>query len=104
MVHKDARPARYPRAMWPVHVEPPPPPPDRSQILDRHLGITCFCPLLDCCHNELPEDGFAFAGGHHTGHHADSGSPQSGYLYPWELGDESWREADLLRAFVIRSR
>jgi hypothetical protein len=77
--------------MWPVHVEPPPPLPDRSQQLDRHAGMWCACPLLDCCHSEMPGDGYAFT--HHgTGSHIDSGSPQSGYLYPWEPGDESWRD------------
>jgi hypothetical protein len=77
--------------MWPVHVEPPPPLPDRSQQLDRHAGMWCGCPLLDCCHSEMPGDGYAFT--HHgTGSHIDSGSPQSGYLHPWEPGDESWRD------------
>lgn len=52
----------------------------------------CGCPLLDCCHNEMPEDNYAFKGGFHAGHHVDSGSPASGYLYPWEPGDESWRQ------------
>jgi hypothetical protein len=46
--------------------------------------------LLDCCHHELPDDGFQFLH-RRSGRHIDSGSPQSGYLLPWEPGDESWR-------------
>lgn len=72
---------------------PAPPEPDRSQDVNRHLGMWCGCMLLDCCHHELPEDGYVFI--HQgSGRHADSGSPQSGYLLPWEPGDESWRMDD----------
>ena len=51
----------------------------------------CGCMLLDCCHHETPEDGYVFPRHQSSGTHADSGSPQSGYLLPWEPGDESWR-------------
>src|SRR5260221_194731 len=78
--------------MWPVYIPPVPAPPDRSQELERHLGMHCICLLIDCCHNEMPEDGCAFTHGY-NGHHMDSGTPASGYLYPWEPGDESWRTA-----------
>jgi hypothetical protein len=73
--------------MWPVYVPPLPEPPDpgESQTAERHLGMWCGCRLLDCCHNELGID-------HGPGMHVDSGSPASGYLYPWEPGDESWRD------------
>ena len=89
--------------MWPVYVPPVPEPPDRSQELDRHVGMWCGCLLLDCCHNELPEDGYAFQW-HSYGHHVDSGSPASGYLYPWEPGDESWREPPTLLPVAVRSK
>ena len=77
--------------MWPVYVPLPPPLPDptQSQAVERHAGMWCGCPLLDCSHNELA--GMRWNGGQH-GRHVESGSPQSGYLYPWEPGDESWRE------------
>lgn len=77
--------------MWPVYVPPPPPLPDpgESQVVDRHAGMWCGCRLLDCCHNELPET--VWNHGSH-GPCLDSGSPASGYLYPWEPGDDSWRE------------
>ena len=62
----------------------------RATGIERHAGMHCICHLIDCCHSEMPEDGYSFRD--HGGHHMDSGSPQSGYLYPWEPGDESWRE------------
>jgi hypothetical protein len=65
---------------------------DLSQQVARHLGMHCICYLLDCCHNEMPGDNYAFRH-HSSGHHMDSGSPASGYLYPWEPGDESWRDS-----------
>jgi hypothetical protein len=80
--------------MWPVYVPPLPPPPDRSQQVDRHVGMWCGCALLDCCHHEWPEYGTTFRTCS-SGRHVDSGSPQSGYLYPWAPGDESWRDTDL---------
>jgi hypothetical protein len=66
--------------------------------VNRHLGMHCICALIDCCHNEMPEDGYAFKGGFHAGHHMDSGSPASGYLYPWEPGDEPWRDGEPIPA------
>jgi hypothetical protein len=81
---------------------PAPPQADLSQQVARHLGMHCLCPLLDCCHNEMPEDNYAFKGGFHAGHHMDSGSPASGYVYPWEPGDESWRDGPSLPAMAVR--
>ena len=73
--------------MWPVAVEPLPLPPLAKDLpaVERHLGMWCGCLLLDCCHNEDRHP-------HGHGRHVDSGDPRSGYLYPWEPGDESWRE------------
>jgi hypothetical protein len=77
--------------MWPVYMPLLSlPMPDQSQKLDRHLDMWCGCPLLDCCHNEFPEDGFTFRLCS-KGRHYDSGSPASGYLLPWAPDDESWR-------------
>jgi hypothetical protein len=77
--------------MWPVYVPPAPPLPDpaESQTVDRHAGMWCGCLLLDCSHNELP--GVIWNLGQY-GRHVEWGSPASGYLYPWEPDDESWRE------------
>jgi hypothetical protein len=76
-------------ANWPL--PPRPPEADLSQQVARHLGMVCLCSLIDCCHQEMPEDNYAFR---HcsSGVHVDSGSPASGFLYPWEPEDESWRE------------
>jgi len=73
--------------MWPVFVEPVPEPPDpaESQLVDRHTGMWCGCMLLDCCHNEQVPFCTTY------GRHFHSGNPATGYLYPWEPGDESWR-------------
>lgn len=72
--------------MWPVYAEPTPlPDPRESQKVDRHAGMWCGCSLLECCHNED-------SGPCVPGRHVHSGSPQSGYLHPWEPGDESWRD------------
>jgi hypothetical protein len=49
--------------------------PKDGPTADRHLGLWCGCPLLECCHNE---DQFE-----HRGRHIDLGSPRSGYLLPW---------------------
>jgi hypothetical protein len=70
--------------MWPVYVPPPPPEPDpgESQAVDRHLGMWCGCPLLDCCHNEDQPPCSTY------GRHVESGSPASGYLYRWT--PEQW--------------
>lgn len=78
---------------------PAPARPDRSQVVDRHAGMWCGCMLLDCCHNEMPEDNCEFRRCT-WGRHVDSGSPQSGYLWPWEPGDESWRDTDPLFALA----
>ncbi len=75
------------------------PEPDRSQEVQRHDGMRCICLLLDCCHHEHPEDNYLFSH-RSSGHHMDSGSPRSGYLYPWEPGDESWREESGLGALL----
>ena len=64
--------------------------------------MRCSCLLLDCCHNEQPEDGFAFDH-QRLGRHVDWGSPQSGYLYLWEPGDESWRGADAALRDALRA-
>ena len=58
--------------------------------VDRHLGLLCICLLLDCCHDE--DQGPCRS----LGTHAHSGSPASGYLYPWEPGDELWRNLDVV--------
>jgi hypothetical protein len=71
---------------------PAPPQADLSQQAARHLGMFCMCSLIDCCHHEMPEDNYAFRHSS-NGVHVDSGSPASGYRYPWEPGDESWRDA-----------
>jgi hypothetical protein len=83
--------------MWPVYVEPSPPLPDpgESQEVERRAGMWCGCPLLDCCHNEDYPAGFNCGNGVTWDGHVHSGSPQSGYLYPWEPGDESWRDGGL---------
>lgn len=80
---------------------PPVPQADLSQQVARHLGMHCICALIDCCHNEMPEDNYAFR---HcsSGHHMDSGSPASGFLYPWEPGDDSWRDGAGLAMFRSR--
>ena len=67
------------------------PEPDRSQDVSRRTGLLCLCSLLDCCHDERPERNYSPSPGHEHVHMC-SGSPQSGYLYPWEPGDESWRD------------
>lgn len=65
----------------------------RGYPVDRHIGLRCGCPLLDCCHNEgMPSCGA-------RGHHVDSGSPPSGYLYPWtqagyEAEQRYWHRPD----------
>jgi len=82
--------------MWPVYVPPVPEPPDRSQELDRHVGMWCGCLLLDCCHSEIV--GTIWNHGS-AGPCCDSGTPASGYLYPWEPGDDSWRNALSLAQF-----
>jgi hypothetical protein len=64
--------------------------------VDRHLNLSCFCPLIECCHNEDTDQGDRWrilagvvaCGG---GTHAHSGSPASGFTQPWAPGDESWR-------------
>lgn len=68
--------------MMPVYIEPMPAPPLPKDLprIDRHVGLWCGCPLLDCCHNE---DQYP----HRGGRHIDSGSPESGYLYPWPPED-----------------
>ena len=48
--------------------------------VDRHLGMLCCCSLLDCCHDE---NGQPFNCGHVHKVHVHSGSPRSGWLYPW---------------------
>jgi len=70
---------------------PPPEPPEFSsaQTADRHAGMWCGCLLLDCCHNEIDGTRWDHGG---LRRHVDSGSPASGYLYPWEPDDESWRD------------
>jgi len=71
---------------YPPPPAPPLPDPRESQAVDRHLGMWCGCRLLDCCHNEdqdpCPDQG----------RHAHSGNPATGYMHPWEPGDESWRD------------
>ena len=62
--------------------------------VDRHLGLRCGCPLIECCHNEDTDQGDRWRvshddGGCSLGTHAHSGSPVSGYTQPWEPGDES---------------
>lgn len=69
--------------------------------IDRHLGLWCPCPLIECCHNEDTDQGdrwrvSAGALACSTGVHAHSGSPASGYTQPWEPEDESWREPVVL--------
>ena len=51
-----------------------------APAVDRHLGMYCCCPLLDCCHNE--RDGEPFGCGRRGGH-VESGNPATGYLWPW---------------------
>jgi len=34
--------------------------------LERHLGMVCGCPFLDCRHTERPENGYAFIGRHRS--------------------------------------
>jgi hypothetical protein len=62
----------------------------RPALVNRHLGMYCCCPLLDCCHNE--QDGETWNCGHLDSVHVHSGSPASGYLWPW-AGEEygAWR-------------
>jgi len=61
--------------------------------VDRHLNLTCLCPLIECCHNEDTDQGDRWrivAGGIGCGGaHAHSGSPVSGFTQPWEPGDDS---------------
>lgn len=81
--------------------QPPLPDPGESQLVDRRLGLSCRCPLLECCHNEDTDLGDRFRVTPGTccasGFHVHSGSPASGYVQPWEPGDESWRnDAGLL--------
>lgn len=71
---------------YPRPSQPPLPDPCESQAVDRRLGITCMCPLIDCCHNEDQDPC-----GSSPRPHVHSGSPVSGYTQPWEPGDESWR-------------
>jgi hypothetical protein len=83
---------------------------DRKRFLDavgvdRHLGLFCLCPLIECCHNEPTDEGDNYrypdppsAAACPTGVHAHSGSPVSGYTQPWEPGDDSWRDDDPLAA------
>lgn len=71
--------------------------------VDRHLGMICLCPLIECCHCEDTDEGDRYrvtpdrnvCG---TGVHAHSGSPVSGYTQPWEPGDRSWCGDDQLAA------
>jgi hypothetical protein len=68
----------------------------RAELVDRHLGMWCCCPLIECCHNEDTDQGGRWRVGTDPlacgyGVHAHSGSPVSGYTQPWEPGDESWR-------------
>jgi hypothetical protein len=72
---------------YPLPPQPPRPDPCESQDVDRHLGLFCMCPLIDCCHNEDQDPCRS------RGTHAHSGSPVSGYTQPWEPDDESWRYA-----------
>lgn len=69
---------------------PPPPDPGESQHVRRHIGMYCGCSLIDCLHNESDHRFESGAADRERVHY--SGSPQSGYLYPWEPGDESWRD------------
>jgi hypothetical protein len=69
--------------------------------VDRHLGLWCGCPLIECCHNEDTDEGdrwrlTADDLGCGIRVHAHSGSPVSGGTQPWEPGDESWREPDTI--------
>jgi uncharacterized protein YuzE len=61
--------------------------------VDRHLGLLCLCPLIDCCHCEDTDEGDRWrltpdVLGCGSGIHVHSGSPVSGYTQPWEPGDE----------------
>jgi hypothetical protein len=57
--------------------------------VDRHLGMLCCCGLLDCCHNE---NGRPFNCGLIREVHVHSGSPQSGWLYPWSPEEyDAWQ-------------
>jgi hypothetical protein len=59
--------------------------------VDRHLGMYCCCGLLDCCHDETG-DWDAFNCGHGRTVHVHSGSPASGYLYPWAQEEyDAWQ-------------
>jgi hypothetical protein len=78
----------------PIPPQPPPPDPGESQSVDRHLGLWCGCPLIECCHNEDHEPC-------RQGRHFHSGSPASGYAHPWEPDDESWRDGG--DAWVLRA-
>lgn len=78
----------------PLPPQPPLPDPCESQVVDRHLGLWCGCALLDCCHNE--DHGPCM-----RGRHSHSGSPASGFVHPWEPGDESWR--DMSDEWVLRA-
>jgi hypothetical protein len=85
--------------MWPVYVEPAPEPPRpcTPQTVDRHLGLWCHCPLIECCHNEDTDEGDRWRVtpgvlGCGSRVHTHSGSPVSGWTQPWEPGDESWRD------------
>lgn len=67
--------------------------------LERHAGLWCGCPLIECCHNEDADEGDRWRisaeelGCRFAGQHVHSGSPASGYTQPWEPGDESWRDS-----------
>lgn len=69
--------------MWSGAFRPLPEPPDpgRSQNVARHLGMFCCCPLIDCGHNEDRPD--FEQGTQDRDRTMWSGSPESGYLYPW---------------------
>lgn len=75
--------------------------------VDRHLGLLCLCPLIECCHNEDTDQGDrwrvpADRNICSPGVHAHSGSPVSGYTQPWEPGDDSWRGDSQLAALARR--
>jgi hypothetical protein len=87
-------PTAGPYGNYPLPPQPPLPDPCESQDVDRRLGLFCMCLLLDCCHDEDQEPCPS------RGTHAHSGSPASGYLHPWEPGDESWREVNVVDAVL----
>ena len=72
----------------------------RGYPVDRHIGLYCGCFLIECCHNEDTDQGGRWrvsAADHDCrtgrGHH-HSGNPATGFVHPWEPGDESWRDMD----------